>query len=172
MPFHHTPPEWQERIDAALLGELGEKTLAVDLWKAVTDLKEALQLAEVWRVSAGNWEAQARKLESEAEKTIYDCEEAEAKMRARMQKHDAIIDLVCGRAEPMRSELRENVRQELLSRDPEKVTEVAKRTYEAFRRVYRLKNEWEKESSQRRESLTRTIEIIMEVLAGDTKRFR
>ncbi len=31
------------------------------------------------------------------QKTIRDCEEAEMRMRERMRKHDAIVDLVCGR---------------------------------------------------------------------------
>ncbi len=169
MPFHRTLEEWQERIDAALLGELDQKALALELWKAVADLTEALQLAEVWRVSAGNWEDRARKLQAEAEKTIHDCEEAEARMRARMHKHDAIVDLVCGRAEPMREELRKDVRQELLTHGREEVDTIARQTYEAFRRIYGLKNEWEKESPQRREGLIRTIEIMLEVIAGEGK---
>ena len=164
MAFHRKPREWQKLAESALLDGLGDEDPVQLLWKAVADLQEALELASLWKNSACNWESKARALETNLATQGEQHSEEASTLRGRLDQRDRAIDLVCGRVEPMREEVLSDVRAQLLEADPHKVQAVARSTYKAFRRIYGLKDDWDKEPLQRRQDLERTIEIIMKAL--------
>lgn len=165
MSFHRKPREWQRLAEAALLEGLGDKDPAQELWKAVADLQEALELASLWKNSACNWESKALELEKKLEHLGQEHTDEASRLRDRLEQRDRAIDMVCGRVDPMREEVMADVRAQLLESDPLKVKAVARSTYQAFRRLYGLKDDWQKEPLQRRQDLERTIEIIMKALS-------
>jgi len=169
MPLRHDIEEWTAILDEALVGGLDQERLVQELWHAVEDLREALSMVEIWRSSAGRWEQHARLLEECAHQQQIQREQVEKDLGRRLEDRDAALAAVSGKVEALRERLREETRSELAQAEPQRVEEVARRTWQAFRRGYGLKQGWEEEPEHRQEDFRRTISLVMQALAAVTE---
>jgi hypothetical protein len=168
MALHHDIEEWTALLDEALVGRLDRDRLVEELWHAVEDLRRTLALVEIWRGSAGRWEQHARLLEDCAHQQQVQKEEVEKDLGRRLRDRDAALAAVNGQVDALKEQLRQETRSELAEARPQRVEEVARRTWQAFRKGYGLRRGWEDEPEHRQEDFRRTIALVMQALAAVT----